>query len=219
MKLTLCVTLIFSFLFNLVKSFVPSIRNKFFRKTASGMIRSISGLFRPTDGKDKSAGSLKRSDDPALLLHSNEKGELCMMTSSEVYGEKNSFFKKNEVGLGLCVLDVVSSAFDSVGVLFNPLSKKSDLHGAQTIKTQIYKSNLISNIPDLTIAVKSNLKSKETFTESSIEHQNVAGYMDFDVKEAALKLAYKAPKGSATTKNSAGAMFVQSTWNIEATES
>ena len=86
MKISIFLTFIYSFLFNLVTKALAPLKNRFLRKTATGMIRTISGLFgqvekdRGSPKKSRSKGFLWSDIDPAIAIRQNDKGELYMLS-------------------------------------------------------------------------------------------------------------------------------------------
>ena len=126
-----------------------------------------------------------------------------MFKTSEVYGpDMVQGLKKKEIGLGLGVLDLVSSAMDSVTVMLTPLSSLRgkqipDLHGAQTIITKT--ETVVSNTPCKSIEdiassnwdpIKFEISSStDSYCKSSeLSDLYVAGYMDYDPKAAAMSI-------------------------------
>ena len=93
MKISICLTFICSSLLNLVAKALSPLKHIFLRKTATGMIRTISGLFGQSE-IERSVGSPKRSrsrgflwseNDPAFAIRKNDKGELYMLSVTLIF--------------------------------------------------------------------------------------------------------------------------------------
>ena len=195
--------MLLSFCQTVVEAFKPILSKfrfgKYVQKSASGMIKSISG-FLGSDALQKDTSATNDLSSFPRKTMSSSRLQSTMHINDIIQGKR----KITELFDAYKMLNFVGDAFESVSVMFSPtMDEVVKLNGAQTLKE----------------TAASEKDAQVSQQVKSLEHSMlVAGFMHYDPKEQASKTFKPLNPISKKKVDNAGSMFVSSpscTWFIK----